>query len=163
PTLARVFEPFFTTKEPGKGTGLGLAMVYATVTQSGGFIFVESELQRGTTFRAFFPASLGRRRTDTSVVTEALRPLNPAKAATILVVEDEQALLRLVSTALGRDKHNVLTAGSGEEALAVVQDQDSIDLLVTDINMPGINGITLATELMRARPQLRTIFMTGQD
>ena len=107
-TLARVFEPFFTTKEPGKGTGLGLAMVYATVTQSGGFIYVESELQHGTTFRAFFPVSMARRRADAAVSVQVAPAA--ARAATVLIREDPS--LRTIFMT-GQEPSEALTATLG--------------------------------------------------
>ncbi len=164
-TLGRVFEPFFTTKEPGKGSGLGLAMVHSTVTQSGGLIVVESEPQRGTTFRAYFPASAARRG-----VSGQMEPEHPvvardrARPSTVLVVEDEAPLLRLVATTLTREGLDVLTAESAETALALLAGGDrSIDLLVTDVNMRGRSGIELADALSARQPGLPIVFMTGKD
>ncbi len=155
---AHVFEPFFTTKDVGKGTGLGLAMVYGTVRQSGGHIFVESEVGRGTTFRLLFPDASAR---DASVPIRALTPPT-GEQSTVLVVEDDAAVRNLVVTALGHDGYRVLHASSGEEALAIADaSHGKIDLLLTDAKMPGMNGIELANLLVRKRQGLPVIVMSG--
>ncbi len=157
-TQAHVFEPFFTTKEVGKGTGLGLATVYGTVRQSGGHIFVESELGRGTTFRLYFPAA---GTTHVSTPPPGTRSSTNARS-TVLVVEDEPAVRNLVVTALGHEGYRVLHAASGEEAIAIAEaDQGNIDLLLTDAKMPGINGIELANRLVAKRPGLPVVVMSG--
>jgi PAS domain S-box-containing protein len=155
-TQSHVFEPFFTTKEVGKGTGLGLPMVYGTVKQSGGFIFVESEQGRGTTFRLFFPPAPPRE----AVVRKAASS-RPANAYTILVVEDEPAIRNLVVTALAHHGYRVLQAPSAEGALAVTETERHIDLLLTDASMPGMGGIDLARRLVAERPELHVIVMSG--
>jgi two-component system cell cycle sensor histidine kinase/response regulator CckA len=155
-TQSHVFEPFFTTKEVGKGTGLGLPMVYGTVKQSGGFIFVESEEGRGTTFRLFFPPA-----PQTDVATGRNETVRPANAFTILVVEDEPAVRNLVVASLTHQGYRVLQAPSAEGALAVTETERRIDLLVTDANMPGMNGIDLARRLRAERPDLHVMVMSG--
>jgi PAS domain S-box-containing protein len=153
--LAHIFEPFFTTKDVGKGTGLGLAMVYGTVQQSGGFIFVDSEEGRGTTFRLYFAAAdPGRAAPAPSA--------DPRPGATVLVVEDEATIRHLVVSTLGQAGYRILHAASAQDALAIAAHYaDEIDLLLTDANMPGMDGIALAGELVRQRPSLRVVVMSG--
>ncbi len=153
-TQARIFEPFFTTKEPGKGTGLGLAMVYGTVKQSSGFVFVDSEVGCGATFSLYFPAA---RETTTGTDADA----RSMAASTILVAEDEPSILNLIAMTLGRDGYRVLKAGSGPEALKLAMHHDPIDLLLTDSMMPGISGPELARTLLAQRPRLPIIIMSG--
>ena len=159
-TQARAFEPFFTTKEIGKGTGLGLSMVYGTLKQIGGFIFVDSEVDRGTTFRLYFPPVPH---------SEAAKPADAAATnsdlkghETLLVVEDEAAVRNLVASALRHDGYNLLVAKSAEEALKLDEDHAGpIDLLLTDAIMPGKSGIELATAMAARRPGLPVIIMSG--
>ncbi len=158
-TRARVFEPFFTTKDVGKGTGLGLSMVYGTLKQIGGFIFVESEIGRGTTFSLYFP-----------------KPAAPAPAAagapvrrrerhgheTLLIAEDEPSVRNLVASALRHDGYRLLIASSAEEALTLADAHDApIDLLLTDAVMPGKSGIELANMMTARRPGIPVIVMSG--
>lgn len=155
---AHIFEPFFTTKEAGKGTGLGLAMVYGTVKQSGGFISVDSEEGQGTTFRLRFPPA-------DSPVTALDRPKGPASPGaprTVLVVEDESAVRNLVIVSLTKHGYHVLAAASGQEAMAILKSEGvAIDLLLTDANMPGMTGIELVSALLAERPTLPVIVMSG--
>jgi CheY-like chemotaxis protein len=159
--VQRIFEPFFTTKEVGKGTGLGLATVYAVVKQHRGWIEVQSEVRAGTTFKIFLPAS-------DQAVTASMPPSTqlgnvPGGKETILLAEDEAALLELMSQALGRYHYNILTASSGGEALQVwEQHQGRIDLLLTDVVMPGgMTGRELAGELKKKNPALKVIYTSG--
>jgi PAS domain S-box-containing protein len=158
-TQARMFEPFFTTKDVGKGTGLGLSMVYGTLKQIGGFIFVDSEIDHGTTFRLYFPPA-------------AAKPAAPAPAPvhdehlrgeeTLLIVEDEPAVRNLVASALRHDGYRLLLASSAEEALAIADTHDgAIDLLLTDAIMPGKSGLELASLMVTLRPGLPVIVMSG--
>jgi CheY-like chemotaxis protein len=157
-TRTHVFEPFFTTKEVGKGTGLGLAMVYGTVKQSGGFIFIDSEVGRGTTFRLYFPESSAQ---------ESTAPSAPAVRAatgpvTILVAEDETAVRNLVVMALTAEGYRVLHAASGKQALELADAEAAhIDLLLTDANMPGMSGVELASTLAGRRAGLNVLIMSG--
>jgi signal transduction histidine kinase/ActR/RegA family two-component response regulator len=155
--LPQIFEPFFTTKEPGRGTGLGLAQVYGIVGQTGGRVAVESTVGRGTTFSIDLPAS------DASpLVAPSLLGLEPRGTETVLLAEDEQAVRELVRSMLTTGGYSVLVAGSGEEALAVAgRHPGHIDLLLTDVVMPGINGRVLAERLTRLRPDVAVLFMTG--
>ena len=156
-TKAHVFEPFFTTKEVGKGTGLGLAMVYGTVRQSGGHIFVESEVGRGSTFRLYFPHAAG----DRALVATG-SPATPGRHATILVVEDDAVIRNLVVTALGYEGYRVLHASGGDEAMAIAESSHgNIDLLVTDARMPGMTGLELANHIVRRHPRLPVLVMSG--
>jgi signal transduction histidine kinase/CheY-like chemotaxis protein len=158
-TLSHIFEPFFTTKAPGKGTGLGLSMVYGTLKQIGGFIFADSELGRGTTFRLYFrPAAAPA----PSVPAGSVDAVDDQARRTVLVVEDEPAIRTLVASALRADGYRLLIAGSAEEALRLADDHhQAIDLLVTDAIMPGKTGIELARLLSAKRPGLQVIVMTA--
>ncbi len=155
---SRIFEPFFTTKPLGKGTGLGLSMVYGIVRQSGGYIWVDSELDRGTTFQILFPA------VDevASAVELKANTLVSGKGETILLVEDEEALRESVAAYLSQHGYKVLKASNGEEALEVAaQYTENIHLLLTDVVMPKMEGTTLASHLTNARPGITTLFMSG--
>ncbi|HLK63981.1 MAG TPA: response regulator [Bryobacteraceae bacterium] len=157
-TKSRIFEPFFTTKEKGKGTGLGLSIVYGIVKQSGGEVMVYSEPGHGTAFKIYFP-----------VVAEAAGEITgPVEAApvagteTILLVEDEHQVRGLTRSMLMRHGYRILDASSGPEALALVSDMDiSIDLILTDIVMPQMNGLELAQQITAARPGIKVLFMSG--
>jgi two-component system, cell cycle sensor histidine kinase and response regulator CckA len=156
---AHLFEPFFTTKEVGKGTGLGLATVYGVVKQSGGYIWVESETDRGTTVRIGFPVVAGAVQ-----VRETLPPrVEPAPAGeTVLLVEDEEAVRRVAAKTLVASGYRVLSAKDGPEALAVAaREAGKIDLLLTDMVMPGMTGRELAEQLTAIRPATRVLYMSG--
>ncbi len=157
-TAARIFEPFFTTKETGKGTGLGLSMVYSTLKQIGGFIFVTSELNRGTTFRLYFKPSAVAAPESKPSVDEA----SGRGEETVLVVEDESSVRNLVASSLRTEGYRLLMASSAEEALGIVDGfAGPIHLLLTDAIMPGKSGIELANLLVGKRPGLRVIIMSG--
>jgi CheY-like chemotaxis protein len=156
--LANVFEPFFTTKPLGEGTGLGLATVYGIVKQNDGYIDVESRLGAGSAFSIYLPRCEAPRALDT-------RPHEPAPMPrgreTILLVEDEPAMLTMSARALGHLGYRVLTASSPAEALDLAARAGVIDLLLTDVIMPGQDGRTLADSLREQRPGLRVLFMSG--
>jgi PAS domain S-box-containing protein len=156
----QIFEPFFTTKEPGHGTGLGLSTVYGIAKQSGGDIRVESKPGEGTTFEIFFPGAIGERVTTDSV--EAIQQAPEFEGRTILVVEDEASVRRLVRVVLERSGFKVLEATNGRSALALTAEQtEPIDLVLTDVRMPEMGGLELSQRLREARPETRVIFMSG--
>jgi signal transduction histidine kinase/ActR/RegA family two-component response regulator len=158
-TKARIFEPFFTTKELGKGTGLGLSTVYGVVKQSGGYIWVESEVGKGTKFQIFLPQS-----------GESVQAAGPEKDSespvrgfgTILLAEDEEAVRDLASEFLKASGYTVLVAKDGLEALEIAeQRRGSIHVLVTDVVMPRMRGTELARKLKRCHPELKIVYMSG--
>jgi two-component system cell cycle sensor histidine kinase/response regulator CckA len=158
-TLSRVFEPFFTTKPLGKGTGLGLAMVYGFVRQSGGHIAVDTALDRGTTFTLYLP--LAERAAATgSVGSES--GASPTGTETVLLVEDEEAVRLLSRRILQARGYTVLEAQNGQEGLSIAQQfSGQIHLLITDVIMPHMSGPQLADRLVPLRPRLKTLFMSG--
>jgi CheY-like chemotaxis protein len=159
-TQARIFEPFFTTKDVGKGTGLGLSMVYSTLKQSDGFIFVDSEVNRGTTFRLFFPPAP----TPAAPGVEAAPARQQERRGheTLLIVEDEPSVRNLVASALRHDGYRLLIASSAEDALTAADAHDGpIDLLLTDAMMPGKSGLELANLMTARRPGIPVIVMSG--
>jgi PAS domain S-box-containing protein len=155
---ARLFEPFFTTKESGKGTGLGLATVYGIVTRSGGSVVVQSEVGKGTAIRVYFPKA------DASewVVSSPAHGVRPrAGTQTVLVVDDEQGLRELARRLLRRLGYTVLVAADADEALQLFEGSPSIDVLLTDVVMPGASGPELTKRLIEQRPALKVIYMSG--
>ncbi|MFO0547845.1 MAG: PAS domain-containing protein [Polyangiaceae bacterium] len=160
---AHLFEPFFTTKEVGRGTGLGLATVFGIVQQSGGYITVQSERDRGTTFKIFLPR----------IENGSVAPPPPDDSAsvillygteTILLVEYDDHVRALARTILEKYGYNVLDARSGGDALLIAEEQvDKIDLLLTDVVMPRMSGRQLADRLEKVRPGLKVLFMSGYD
>lgn len=158
-TMNHIFEPFFTTKEPGKGTGLGLAMVYGIVKQSGGNIWVYSEPGQGTTFKIYLPV----------VADDHAMPLpvnhaapGPRGTETILLVEDEEALRNLLVDILADEGYIILPAASGTEALEIcAAHAEPIHLLVTDVVMPGMGGRQLVENLTATRPAMKILYMSG--
>ena len=160
-TLAMAFEPFFTTKPTGKGTGLGLSMVYGIVKQSGGYIWIDSELERGTRVRVYLPVARGDAEQDVAAPAPAARARG---RGTVLLVEDEETVRRLAERVLVRSGYVVLTAGEGAEAMALSrQHHGVIRALVTDLVMPRMSGTDLARRLMAERPGIRVLFTSGYD
>jgi len=157
-TKARIFEPFFTTKPVGKGTGLGLATVWGAVKQSGGYIWLYSEVGQGTSFKIYLPR------------VDAMEPQAAAEEAavaldgseTVLVAEDEDAVRQIIEKALQARGYQVIVARGGSDALALAgRHNGQIDLLVTDVVMPDMNGRELSQRLTHVRPTLRTLYLSG--
>ena len=160
--LARIFEPFFSTKEVGAGTGLGLSTVYGIVRQTDGFVLVESELGQGASFSIYLP------RIEAEPEVETKRPIPPPEMApdltgsgTILLVEDEDAVRLFAGRALRNKGYRVIEARSGEQALDVLRGDEAIDVLISDVVMPGMDGVTLARLVRMERPAIRVILISG--
>jgi len=161
--IDKIFEPFFSTKEVGKGTGLGLSTVYGIVKQTGGYIFADSKLGEGTTFRIFLPRHIPTRAEEAAKAPEAeTRGADLTGRGTVLLVEDEEAVRAFAARALASRGYSVVEAGSGVEALsAIEQNGVEVDLVVSDVVMPEMDGPTLLRELRRRRPELKVIFISG--
>jgi PAS domain S-box-containing protein len=156
--LPQIFEPFFTTKEEGKGTGLGLAMVYGTVKQAGGYVWVYSEVGRGTTFQVYLP------RIDEPAEAPLVQvtPMPSKGWETILLVEDEGPLRAIAREILEEQGYRVLEADGPENAIETARlHPDPIHLVLTDVVMPGMNGRTLTEKLVAARPEIKVLYMSG--
>jgi CheY-like chemotaxis protein len=153
----QIFDPFFTTKEVGKGTGLGLAMVYGIVRQSGGYVWVDSDLGQGARFIVYWPKG------KEAIVPEASAQVErrPRGTETVLVTEDEDALREAICNYLRNLGYTVLSANSGQQALSIASQQGHIDLLITDLVMPKMSGRELSHVLGSLRPDLKTVFMSG--
>ena len=157
--LDRVFDPFFTTKEVGKGTGLGLSMVFGFVKQSGGHVKIYSEVGHGTSVKLYLPRSSGTQ--DTAAETQATSQIQGGHEV-VLVVEDDTLVRKYVMTQIASLGYATLEAANAAEALKIIDDDAEIDLLFTDVIMPGgMNGRQLADEAMRRRPRLKTLFTSG--
>ena len=154
---ARLFEPFFTTKELGKGTGLGLATVHGVVVATGGSVHVDSELGKGTAFKVYFPAAADARMADAKLSTAVPQ----AVTHTVLVVDDAMELCELARRPLQRQGYKALVATNADEALRVFEQNPSIDVLLTDVVLPGASGPELTRQLVRRRPALKVIYMSG--
>jgi two-component system cell cycle sensor histidine kinase/response regulator CckA len=161
-TQARIFEPFFTTKERGKGTGLGLSTVYGIVRQSGGQIFVSSEIGKGTTFKVFLPRSDEPLQQQQSTPVEVSLHRSEVTHQLVLLVEDDPALRRIATRILRRSGYRLLVAADPREALELASLQNSrIDLLLTDVVMPEMSGIDLANRLRQEHPEMKVLLMSG--
>jgi CheY-like chemotaxis protein len=158
-TQSHIFEPFFTTKGVGQGTGLGLSMVYGIVKQSGGYIVVESEVDKGATFKIYLP-----RIAEASAAAEPEAPAEESLAGseTVLLVEDEEIVRRLVLDILQGSGYHVLEARRGSEAIELCQRHpDPIHLMLTDVVMPQMSGRELANRVAPLRPEMKVIYMSG--
>ena len=158
-TKAHLFEPFFTTKRRDKGTGLGLATVYGTVKQLGGFVFVESQPQHGTTFKIYLP------RTDAPLEPRVAHEQEVSSMVgneVVLLVEDDEGVRRFSRTVLARHGYQVLEADTPGRAISVSEGcEGRIDLVLTDMVMPGMNGAELARLLEEQRPEVKLLYMSG--
>jgi two-component system cell cycle sensor histidine kinase/response regulator CckA len=176
--IDKIFEPFFSTKEVGKGTGLGLSTVYGIIKQTGGFVYPESEIGKGTTFHIFLPRHVAA--ADEAQATKSSAAINGARATTaeearpssasaddtgqgtILLVEDEESLRGLNARGLSSRGYTVLQAGNGVEAIELIDSHEgTIDLVVSDVVMPEMDGPSLLKELRRRKPELKIIFVSG--
>jgi CheY-like chemotaxis protein len=158
-TKAHMFEPFFTTKEFGKGTGLGLSTVYGIMKQSGGFVWVYTELGIGTTFKICFPTV--RTVHETESPSDNFEKIDNA-SETILIVEDDAGLLEVTHRSLEAVGYAILSARNPEEAIRIAESHPGpIHLMVTDVILPGINGAQLASQLSRLRPEMKVLFVSG--
>ncbi|HSS00748.1 MAG TPA: ATP-binding protein [Kofleriaceae bacterium] len=157
-TRRSIFEPFFTTKDVGRGTGLGLAVAHGIVTQHGGQIDVETELGKGSTFTVFLPRTRG---SAPHRAAAAAQPRAALARESLLVVEDEAAVRRAVQRNLERLGYRVIAATDGEDALRIAESLDGVDLLLSDVVMPGIDGPELACRLRAKWPDLPVLFVTG--
>jgi two-component system cell cycle sensor histidine kinase/response regulator CckA len=156
--LPKIFEPFFTTKEEGKGTGLGLSMVYGTVKQAGGYVWVYSDVGRGTTFQVYLPRIDG----PAEVPAVQAPPVLSKGWETILLVEDEDSLRAIAREILEEQGYRVLEADGPEKAMEIVRlHPEPIHLVLTDVVMPGMNGRTLTAKLVAVRPELKVLYMSG--
>jgi CheY-like chemotaxis protein len=158
-TQARIFEPFFTTKEKGKGTGMGLATVYGIIKQSGGYIWVYSEKGLGTTFKLYLPVV-------DEVIVEEREPVGTDQklrgTETLLVVDDESEVRSLVSEMLRFYGYNVMEAHNASTALLILEKhKEDVDLVLTDIVMPEVNGFQLVEKIMPLYPRIQIVFMSG--
>lgn len=157
-TMTNIFEPFFTTKQESKGTGLGLATVYGIIKQNGGFINVYSKPGRGSTFKIYLP----RRKEDLTAALEEAGTEVLGGTETILVVEDEEEVLDLCRSVLEGLGYKILTTGQPDEAIRLAGEYaDGIDLLLTDVIMPGMNGKELWQRISSIRPALKCLYMSG--
>ena len=166
--MAKIFEPFFSTKEVGKGTGLGLSTVYGIVKQTGGYVFPESTLGKGTIFRVYLPRHIPEPEAPVELAAAAAareqkqRPRDLTGTGRVLLVEDEDSVRNFAVRALRRQGYEVLEATTGAEALEVVdREQGRIDLVVSDVVMPEMDGPTMLNELRKTNPELRVIFVSG--
>jgi len=161
-TQAHMFEPFFTTKEPGRGTGLGLALVYGVVKQSGGWTQVDSKPGKGTTFEIYLPRAEEAKAPAAASEMPGTLGAAPKGTETILLVEDESGIRELAGEFLRRQGYVVLHGRDGDDALRIAEGhEDLIHLLVTDMAMPNVGGKELAHRLRKVRPQIKVLFMSG--
>jgi CheY-like chemotaxis protein/anti-sigma regulatory factor (Ser/Thr protein kinase) len=158
--ISRVFEPFFTTKPLGQGTGLGLSMVYGFTKQSEGHVRIYSEEGRGTTVKLYLPRYRGAHSSEDSQ-DELVEAPRAEAGETVLVVEDEPVVRDLIVEVLGDLGYKALEAGDGPSGLKLLQSKRRIDLLITDVGLPGINGRQLADQARERRPDLKVLFITG--
>jgi CheY-like chemotaxis protein len=158
--IARAFDPFFTTKPLGEGTGLGLSMIYGFVRQSGGQVRIYSELGKGTTMCLYLPRYAGPDGEAEDVAQEAA--VGPGEGETVLVIDDEPTVRSLVVEVLEENGYTAIEAADGPGGLRILQSDTRIDLLITDVGLPGgINGRQVADAARTVRPDLKVLFITG--
>jgi len=162
--MSKIFEPFFTTKDVGKGTGLGLSTVYGIVKQTGGYISADSEVGRGATFRVYLPRHIVENIEEIERLgadkKEPTRDLTGT--GRVLLVEDEDSVRNFAARALSRQGYEVLEAGTGIEAMEVMQrEKGKVDIVVSDVIMPEMDGPSLLKELRKGNPHLKFIFVSG--
>jgi two-component system cell cycle sensor histidine kinase/response regulator CckA len=158
-TQARAFEPFFTTKASGKGTGLGLSTVYGIVKQSGGHVWIYSEVGKGATFKIYLPELAN---VDALSVAPRRMPPPAGGAETVLLVEDDDLVRRTAHSVLRRKAYEVLVARNGAEAMLICERHPGpIALLLTDVVMPGMSGRELAEQVVAIRPDTKVVYMSG--
>jgi two-component system cell cycle sensor histidine kinase/response regulator CckA len=167
-TRKKIFEPFFTTKAAGEGTGLGLATVYGIVKQSGGYLFVDSEVGKGTTFSIYLPGHIPDAEEEAEIAAEEaaktaeVKPADLAGHGRILFVEDESAVRNIAAKTLRKRGYEVIEAEDGEEALEILEEEpESFDLLISDVVMPGLDGPSLLKEARQYLGNARIIFISG--
>ncbi|MGB1548443.1 MAG: ATP-binding protein, partial [Alphaproteobacteria bacterium] len=161
--LERIFEPFFTTKELGSGTGLGLSTVYGIVRQTGGFIFVDSQIGAGTKFSIYLPRhQMVEATAGTHAAAASFDPVDLTGVGTVLLVEDEDAVRLFGARALRKKGYKVLEAKGGYVALDLINNvEEPIDLLITDVVMPELDGPSLVHRVLETRPDMKVIFISG--
>jgi CheY-like chemotaxis protein len=161
--LSRAFDPFFTTKPLGQGTGLGLSMIYGFARQSDGHARIYSQLSRGTTVKLYLPRYFGQKDIATATAADAAVDTRVAGSETILVVEDELVVRQLIVEALRDLGYRTLEAIDGPSGLRILNSSERVDLLVTDIGLPGVNGRQLADNARVTRPNLRVLSRAKHD
>ncbi|AUW60250.1 hybrid sensor histidine kinase/response regulator [Sphingobium sp. SCG-1] len=159
-TIAKAFEPFFTTKPIGQGTGLGLSMIYGFTRQSEGYVRIHSEMGEGSTIKLFLPRYRGERVEEETPASSGSAPSSEV-GETVLVIEDEPVVRGLIVEVLGDLGYHAIEATDGPSGLAVLQSKQRIDLLITDIGLPGLNGRQVTDAARLSRPDLKVLFMTG--
>jgi len=159
--LSKIFEPFFTTKEVGKGTGLGLSTVYGIVKQSGGFIFAESQVRKGTTFTIYLPVHRAQPGETPARAKAKEKAAELWGSATVLIVEDEVMVRAVAERALARHGYNVLVAENGEAALEILAREEKVDLMISDVVMPTMDGPTTVRAARKMHPDLPILFISG--
>jgi CheY-like chemotaxis protein len=159
--ISRVFEPFFTTKPLGQGTGLGLSMVYGFAKQSEGHVRIYSEEGKGTTVKLYLPRYRGADNEEEDAQAQVIEAPRAEAGETVLVVEDEPVIRDLIIEVLGDLGYQALEAGDGPSGLKILQSKRRIDLLITDVGLPGLNGRQLADQARERRPDLKVLFITG--
>lgn len=159
--IGKIFEPFFTTKEVGKGTGLGLSTVYGIVKQSGGFIFAESQPNKGTSFTIYLPVHRAQKGETPAKTKAKAKPSELWGTGTVLIVEDETMVRTVAERALVRHGYNVLSAENGEEALEILEREGRVDLMISDVVMPTMDGPTTVRAARKLHPELPILFISG--